>query len=125
MQLLRKLNNEGGCMSKSKRSNSIEFEAKVLDINLEEIQQSLERLNATMKGDYTFRRYVFDTMPSVPSKWIRLRTNGAETTIAVKEIADDSIEGTEEWEVGVTDFDTMLTILRKSGLSPKGYQENR
>lgn len=46
------------------------------------------------------------------------------TTLTVKEIVDDSLSGTNEWEVTVSDFDEALIILEKLGLSHKTYQEN-
>jgi adenylate cyclase class 2 len=106
-------------------SQDIEYEGKILNIPVEKTQQAIKDAGGKLEGDYTFRRYVFDTIPAKKGTWIRLRTNGQNTTLAVKEIQDDSIEGTSEWEVTVDDFDTTLTILQKSGLTHKGYQENR
>ena len=45
--------------------------------------------------------------------------------MAVKETEDDSVSGTSEWEVVVSDFEATLEILKKIGINSKGYQENR
>lgn len=106
-------------------SGQIEFEAKVLGVDPEDIRGRLNRCGAEKVGNYYFKRYVFDTIPPDPNKWIRLRTDGSKTTLAVKEISADTIDGTRETEVEVSGFDTTLAILKLSGLCPHGYQENR
>lgn len=104
--------------------SNIEHEAKVLNVDVEGVRTSLDQLQAKLVGNYTFRRYVFDTIPETPDRWVRLRSNGEETTLTVKEISSDAIDGTEEWEVTVSDFDTTLAILGKIGIEARGYQEN-
>lgn len=105
--------------------SDIEYEGKILDINVAQVTDAIANAGGKLVGDYTFRRYVFDIVPAKQGTWVRLRSNGKETTLTVKEIAHDGVDGTSEWEVTVSDFDAALTILKKSGLTPKGYQENR
>lgn len=105
--------------------SNTEFEGKILYIDPEQLSDKILSLGGSRGDDFTFRRYVFNVIPARDDTWIRLRTNGAKTTLTVKQIATDAIDGTSEWEVEVSDFDTTLDILRKSGLNPKGYQENR
>ena len=105
--------------------SDIEYEGKILDVDVEAVTKSIVSAGGKQNGDYTLRRYTFDTVPAKAGTWARLRTDGTKTTLAVKEIKDDSIEGTSEWEIDVSDFDKTLTILKKSGLTPKNYQENR
>jgi len=112
-------------MAKQTTDDAIEYEGKLLLIDPEQIMATIQSAGGRPVGDYTFRRYVFDTIPATPNKWIRLRTNGQVATLTVKQISHDAIDGTSEWEVEVSDFDTTLTILKKGGLTPKGYQENR
>jgi adenylate cyclase class 2 len=59
------------------------------------------------------------------SRWIRLRNTGSRSTLTVKEIAHDGIDGTHEVEVGVDDFDATNELLGRLGFTPKSYQENR
>lgn len=105
--------------------SAIEYEGKILDIDVAKVTEAILAIGARQTGEYQFRRYVFDVVPARPGTWVRLRTNGQNTTLTVKEIAHDGVDGTSEWETAVDDFDTTLTILKKSGLMPKGYQENR
>lgn len=103
----------------------VEYEAKILNIDVDGIVKKLKKIGAIEGQAYAFRRYVFDTIPPIKGRWVRLRSNGIVTTLTVKEIHDDTIEGTHEWEVEVSDIATCLTILEKISLQPKGYQENR
>jgi adenylate cyclase class 2 len=105
-------------------SKNIEYEAKVLNISEQEIRDKLTKLGATKVADYEFKRFVFDTIPSTPNRWVRLRSNGRQTTLTVKEINNNEIDGTSEWEVEVSDINECLTILQKIGIKPRGYQEN-
>lgn len=104
--------------------SNIEHEAKVLNVDVEDVRSKLDVLKATKIADYNFRRYVFDTIPETPNRWVRLRSDGQETTLTVKEISTNEIDGTEEWEVTVSNFDATLAILGKIGINARGYQEN-
>lgn len=103
----------------------IEFEAKILDVDPDAIEAVIESLGGEFLGEALQRRYVYDIDPGDQSKWIRLRDNGSQTTIAVKRIAHDGIDGTDETEVTVDDFDTAARLLELIGKTPKAYQENR
>jgi adenylate cyclase class 2 len=105
-------------------SKNIEYEGKILNINPAEIRQRLISLGAKKIADYEFKRYVFDTIPFSEGRWVRLRSDGTKTTLAVKEIESNEIDGTSEWEVEVSDLNHTLTILEKIGLEVRGYQEN-
>lgn len=102
-----------------------EIEARLLDINEEEFISSLKKYNATFIGDWLMSRNVYDFNPIDDNKWIRLRTNGEETTLTIKEIVDKSIEGTKELEIVVSDFDATNEILNKLGYYARGSQTNR
>ncbi len=102
-----------------------EYEAKVLDVNVDEIISKLDVLGAKRVGDKLQKRYVYDFNPKKENSWIRLRTNGTLTTLAIKEIKDDSIEGIKELEVSVSSFEDTSLLLEKLGYKPRGYQENR
>lgn len=102
-----------------------EFEVRVLEINKEEIIKKLEDLNATFEWDNIQKRYVYDFIPKEDKKWIRLRTNGNKTTLTIKNLVSSKIDGTQELEVTVDNFDRCNLILKELGYVPKGYQENR
>ncbi|WP_328469286.1 class IV adenylate cyclase [Streptomyces sp. NBC_00448] len=105
-------------------TTAIEFEAKLLGIDPDEIRARLLEAGAEHVGDRLQRRYVYD-IPGRSGTWVRLRDNGETATLCVKEILSDAIDGVRETETAVSDFDATHAILGKLGYLPKAYQENR
>jgi adenylate cyclase class 2 len=103
----------------------VEYEAKVLDVDVDTVTAAILAAGGRHRGEALMRRYVYDIVPGDDTRWIRLRDNGTIATLAVKEIAHDGIDGTTETETQVADFDTCALILRKTGHTPKSYQENK
>ncbi|WP_433624239.1 class IV adenylate cyclase [Nocardia sp. CA-120079] len=103
----------------------IEHEAKVLDIDPDTVEQRILDKGGRKLGEQFLRRYVYDITPGIDGKWIRLRDNGNESTLAVKEITSDAIDGTHEVEVTVDDFATTNALLEMLGFTAKSYQENK
>jgi len=103
----------------------IEHEAKVLEIDPEGTAAAILALGGVDHGEVLQRRYVYDTCPPVTGKWVRLRDAGGRATLAVKHIRHDGIDGTDEAEVAVGDFESAAAVLAAAGLTPNGYQENR
>ena len=102
-----------------------EYEVRVLEINVDDVKKKLEEVGATFEWDLLQRRYVYDFIPKVDGKWIRLRTNGEKTTLTIKNVVTSKIDGTQELEITVDDFDKTNLILNELGYQAKGYQENR
>ena len=103
----------------------IEYEAKVLDVDPEALEDLILERGGQKLGEKFMRRYVYDIDPADQSKWIRLRDNGQDTTLTVKQITSDAIDGTHETEIGVDDFAGANELLRVLGFNPKSYQENK
>ncbi|UGT68667.1 CYTH domain-containing protein [Nocardia gipuzkoensis] len=101
----------------------IEHEAKILDIDPDTIEQHIVGKGGRRLGERFMRRYVYDITPGDESKWIRLRDNGNGTTLAVKQITSDAIDGTHEVEVSVDDFAATNALLEMLGFTAKSYQE--
>ena len=102
----------------------IEHEAKVLAIDPERIADRIIGLGGTALGKALQRRFVYDVNPPDPNKWIRLREAGGTTTLTVKEIHHDGIDGTREAETMVGGFEEAADLLAAMGYTPRGYQEN-
>ena len=103
----------------------IEYEARILEINKEKLEEKLKSLNAKKVADFDYKRLVYDFNPADKGRWIRLRTDGRKTTLTVKEVKSYEIDGTEENEIEVSDFETTNIILNKLGYIAKSYQENK
>jgi len=102
-----------------------EYEVRILEIDVERITQKLESLEATKEWDCIQKRYVYDFIPKLDNKWIRLRTNGKKTTLTIKNIVTSEIDGTQELEVVVDNFERAHLILKELGYEAKAFQENR
>lgn len=103
-----------------------EYECRILNIDLEDFLSKLESLDAEDKGEKLQRRFVYDFDPVDPDKWIRLRTNGDVTTLAIKTLKHtDEFGNTDEEEVEVGDLDTTNRILSQLGYHYRNYQENK
>lgn len=103
----------------------IEKEMRFLEINKDQIVQKLIGLGAEcVFSDARQCRYVYDFNPVDPNKWIRLRTNGHETTLTIKQVVSQEIDGTKEWEIQVSDFDETYEMLAMMGYTPRAKQEN-
>lgn len=102
-----------------------EYEVRVLEIDVEKVRNVLDQLGANFEWDLLQRRYVYDFIPKVEGKWIRLRTNGEKTTLTIKNVVTSKIDGTQELEITVDDFEKANLILNELGYQAKGYQENR
>ncbi|MFJ6011186.1 class IV adenylate cyclase [Streptomyces sp. NPDC092952] len=104
----------------------IEYEAKALDVDPVEMARRIIAAGGVETAPArVMRRYVYDTVPHVPGRWVRLRDTGDAVTLCVKEIHTDAVDGTRETEVTVDDFAEAAELLRLAGLTPRGYQENR
>lgn len=102
-----------------------ESELRIFNANADMIRHALQKINAPKKEELHFKRAVLDVMPINPNKWIRVRTDGTKTTLAVKERITHSVDGTGEIEIEVSDFDKTLQLLQDlGGYSPRSIQEN-
>lgn len=102
-----------------------EFEVRFLEIDVDKIKKKLDELEAELQWDLLQKRYVYNFIPKVDGKWIRLRTNGDKTTLTIKNLVSSEIDGTQELEIEVDNFERTNLILKELGYEPKGYQENR
>lgn len=102
-----------------------EIEIRLLNINREEFIKEIEKIGAKKVDSFLQRRFVYDLTPIQENKWIRLRTNGESSTLTIKEVVDkDAIDGTNELEIKVDDFDKTNSILEELNYFHRNYQEN-
>lgn len=102
-----------------------EYELRVLNIDKENFIKDIEKCGAKFVNNYEQKRYVYDFNPIDENRWIRLRTDGMKTTLAIKEYKDDSIGGTEEVEIEVSNMEKTNLILEKLGYHKRSVQENK
>ena len=103
----------------------IEYEGKILDVDPDAIHNRILDTGGRFLGEALQRRLVFDVTPGDVSRWIRHRDNGTTVTLATKHIHHDGLDGTEEHEVTVSDFDETHRLLQAMGFTAKSSQESR
>jgi adenylate cyclase class 2 len=102
-----------------------EIEVKILEINVQNIISKLNQIGAIRIVDKNQRRNIYLFNPPKENSWIRLRDTGESITLAIKEISNDGIEGTQELEFNVDNFEIADQFLNKLGYSSVAYQENK
>ena len=104
---------------------NIENEITVLNVNKQQLITSLKNAGAKQITEELKQvRYVYDFKPKNKNKWIRLRSNGKKTTLAIKEVTNSSKLNTKEYEVEVSDIETTNEILEQLGYTYRNRQEN-
>jgi len=83
-----------------------EIECRLLEVNVNEFLTKLKNNNAKLIGDWLQMRYCYDFTPVQENSWIRLRTNGTETTLTINMVSDiKELEYVKVNDVVVTEYD--------------------
>lgn len=101
-----------------------EFEARISGINIEAIEKKLTKLGAKRIGEKKFKRFIYEHNPKREGSWIRLRTDGNETTLTIKDVKNKEIDGTKEIEIVVNCIHETHLLLKNLGYNHRSYQEN-
>ena len=101
-----------------------EIEAQFLDINKDEIRKKLEEIGAELKKpEVLMKRTVFYTGEH---SFARVRDEGDKIVMTYKNVSDDnSILGTKEVNVTVSDYEDAILFLQGCGLKAKAKQETK
>jgi len=106
---------------------SKEIEVKFLQIDVLAICRKLRKISATLERPMGLMRRVMiktDKMVADDS-FLRVRDEGSKVTMTYKRFDSQTIDGCEEIEVIVDDFERTIALLRALGLAPVTYQESR
>ena len=102
-----------------------EYEVRMLNIDTNKFIEKIESFGATYVNKYFQKRYIYDFNPQIENKWIRLRTDGYKTTLAIKEYQSSEVGGTKEIEIEVSDIEKTNEILNQLGYFKRSVQENK
>lgn len=108
----------------------LEIEAKFLNVDAAKVRAMLGAQGfACTHPERLMRRYTFllsETVGNLDgSKWGRVRDEGDRITMTYKHAFDRSrVDGTEEVEFEVSDFEAAVAFMGKLGFENRLYQEN-
>lgn len=104
-----------------------EIEAKFLDANFDELRAKLTEAGAECHQPMRqMRRAIIETSAlRAQDSFLRIRDEGDKTTLTFKRVEADTVDGTKEIEVTVSDFDTTAALLAEAGLPYTSLQESK
>lgn len=101
-----------------------EIEVKFLNIDKAEVISKLETIGAIkIQDEKLLRRCAYHPLKPVNNSWVRIRDEGDKVTMSFKRINNYSINGMDEIEIIVCDFEQGRNFLNAIGLKEKAYQE--
>jgi len=102
-----------------------EFEIKFLEVDVPELEKKLLTIGAKKVADYDYRIMLFDYSDFRMDKnhaWLKLRTDGKETTLSYKErigvkndVSIGKDDGMKEIEIVVDDFQKAYELIKSVG----------
>ena len=112
-----------------------EFEIKFLEVDVKELERKLLSIGAKRVGEYDYSRVILDYLDGALHKkhgWVRLRTDGKNTTLTYKESIKEKLEdgnmkniGMKEIEVVVDDYEKTYELLKMIGFAVKVKEKNK
>lgn len=104
-----------------------EYEAKFLNVDIEEMRKLLKNVGATLRTPMRLMRRVIMENDELINKnaFVRVRDEGDKITITYKQFDSLSIDGAKELEISVNDFDEATALFGAVGLPQISFQESR
>lgn len=105
-----------------------EYEVKFYPVDKEAIRTKIESHGGTLEHAETktlISAYNKSLNPQIDGDYLRVRNEGNKVRMSIKihAIEGGKIDDQKELDVIVSDFDTTLEILKRSGLHQTGFQE--
>lgn len=112
-----------------------EFEIKFLEVDVPSLEKKLLEIGAEKVGEYDYSRAIFD-YPDYKMRekhsWLRLRTDGVESTLTYKQSINEKLNngeiksvGMKEIEVKVDDYEKTYKLLKAVGFIARIEEKNK
>jgi adenylate cyclase class 2 len=104
-----------------------EYEALFCDLDIESLKKKLISLGGNLVCEKTLQKRTNLHLPISTRdsrKWLRVRTKGDKTTLALKMILDQKMQGQKELEFDVPNYDKAVELLENIGCEVKAEQES-
>lgn len=104
-----------------------EYEAKFLDIDIEDVRDRLRQVGAKLEKPMRLMRRVTIENEDLVAKsaFVRVRDEGDRVTMTYKQFDGMSVDGAKEYEVIVSSFDDAAALLAAAGLPYQSFQESK
>ena len=104
-----------------------EYEAKFLDIAIDNVRELLLQAGAKLEKPMRLMRRVTIENEDLVAKnaFVRVRDEGDRTTITYKQFDELSVDGAKEYEITVSSFDDATALLGAAGLPHQSFQESK
>jgi adenylate cyclase class 2 len=104
-----------------------EYEAKFTGIDIEAVRAQRKSAGATLEKPMRLMRRVTIDTPELKTKdaFVRVRDEGDRVTITYKQFAALSVDGAQEYEIIVSDFNEAVALLAAAGLPHGSFQESK
>jgi len=105
-----------------------EYEIKFLEVNVPELEKKLVKIGAKKVGEYNYSRALFDypdfRMQKVDS-WVRLRTDGKETTLTYKKAIKEKSNDMNSQDVGMNETEIKVDNYKKTCAEEKSRNKEK
>lgn len=104
-----------------------EYEAKFLEVDIDDIRNRLKELGANLEKPMRLMRRVTIDNAEMKQKdaFVRVRDEGDRTTITYKQFDALSADGAKEHEIVVDNFEEAVALLAAAGLPHGSFQESK
>lgn len=100
-----------------------EIEAKFFIDDKEKLRSILTSIDFSLiKKEFMMKRKTFNCDHN--GEWIRVRDEGDKITMTYKNIINNTIQGVNEIEITVNDFDKASDLINQTNFKETSYQEN-
>lgn len=106
----------------------IEYEAKFLNIDKDEIRRKLKDIGADLiKPEFLQKRFNFHLPGNLrdDKSWLRVRNEGDKITLSLKKDEGNEIHHQKELQLEIDDFETAVNLLKEIGCGIRMYQETK
>lgn len=105
---------------------SKEIEAKFINIDKDKVINRLENIGAKkVFNERLLRRCIYNLPVHKPRTFVRLRDEVDKITLTYKSVTKQSLDGVEEIELVIDNFEKGKEFLKSIGLEEKAYQESK
>ncbi|PZM82982.1 hypothetical protein DLH72_04100 [Candidatus Gracilibacteria bacterium] len=113
--------------SKKRNLMKTEFEIKFYPVDKKELRKQIENIGGVCVLQETLMRRTIFYHPTNKDAYLRVRDEGSKITCTYKEISSENLDinSVKEIELEISDYSSMIQILKNMGIKQKSVQETK